>query len=644
MIFRPKPPLGRHFEDGSGRGNLSDRFDAMRSAAAARTDVTTEIPIVRPTQRPDDPPRRRRGAAREDRVRQTGQLPRVQPEQRPEQTEPPQEEQKSVARSSAIMFLGTLVSRVLGLVRSPILLGAVVSVNAPVANSFDVANKLPNLIYMVIIGGLVNAVLVPAIVRATKQSDDDGQAFINKLLTVAIVLLGLATLVITLAAPLVVKLFASTMDAPWFDVTVAFAYWCLPQIFFYGMYTVLGQILNARENFGPYMWAPALNNVIAILGLVLILGIYGSHDPATAGDTAIWDGTRIAMLGGVHTLGIIMQAVILIWPLRRLGFSYRPDFKWRGSGLGDAGRASWWILLSMIGGMVPTMVQSNMAAGATARAQQMGIPFDEVAGNATYTSAYTIYSIPTSLIVVSISTAMFTRLAKHAADRNMVAMRRDTSKTLRMVSTLMLLCTVLIVVLAVPASRFIAPTIAPEATITLSRVLIAMALGLVSIGAVNVLDRAFYAFEDTRLAFILNLPFQVLGVIGFAVCGLLPPQWVVVGIGLVMTLTNTGAAFLLGYALRGKMGRIDGKRILITHLKLLAISLVVGLIGILAMRWATGVFHPEASFMSSVLVMIVLAPILTIMYFGLMKLWKMPELVSLEGPARGVLRKLGINK
>ena len=153
-----------------------------------------------------------------------------------------------------------------------------------------------------------------------------------------------------------------------------------------------------------------------------------------------------------------------------------------------------------------------------------------------------------------------------------------------------------------------------------------------------------YAFEDTRLAFILNLPFQVLGVIGFAVCGLLPPQWVVVGIGLVMTLTNTGAAFLLGYALRGKMGRIDGKRILITHLKLLAISLVVGLIGILAMRWATGVFHPEASFMSSVLVMIVLAPILTIMYFGLMKLWKMPELVSLEGPARGVLRKLGINK
>lgn len=160
---------------------------------------------------------------------------------------------KSAAHSSLIMFLGTFASRLLGLVRSPILLGAVVGMTSPVANAFDIANTIPNFLYMIIVGGLVNAVLVPAIVRASKESNDGGAAFINKLLTMTIVALGGITLVLTLGAPLVVKIFAATMSPEWYSLTVAFAVWCLPQIFFYGLYTVLGQILNARENFGPYM-------------------------------------------------------------------------------------------------------------------------------------------------------------------------------------------------------------------------------------------------------------------------------------------------------------------------------------------------------------------------------------------------------
>lgn len=542
------------------------------------------------------------------------------------------------------MFFGTLVSRLLGLVRSPILLGAVVGMTAPAGNAFDVANKLPNLIYMVIVGGLVNAVLVPAIVRATKESKDDGQAFINKLLTVAIVMLGVATLVITAAAPIVVKIFAATMDPEWYQLTVSFAFWCLPQIFFYGMYTVLGQVLNARENFGPFMWAPALNNVVAIAGLLIILWVYGPNDPAGFADPGVWTGPRIAMLGGFHTLGIAMQAIILIGPLWKMGFKYRPDFKWRGSGLGSAGRASWWILLSMVAGMVPTMILSNVAAGATARAKGMGIPYEEVAGNFVYTTSYTIYSIPTSLIVVSIATAMFTRLAKNAADNNMEGMRRDLSKTLRMVSTLMFLCTALMVVLAIPISRILAASIAPTEVLTLSQVLIAMSLGLVGIGAVNVLDRGFYAFEDTRQAFWINLPFQMAGLLGFALCSFLPPQWVVVGIGLVMSLTNTASVVLLALVLRKKMGRIDGTRLLTTHIKLLVIMGIVILIGSLAMRWLGAPLNPQGDLFTSLLLIVIFAPILSGIYFGLMKLLHMPELASLAGPFKSILRKFGIKK
>ncbi len=670
MPFRPKRPRGRHFSDGSGWGPRYDKWEAARvlaptlqDVATASTDVDTQtIPAVgfnsapprrrteQSGQRPptrrvkrtmpgqDETPRRR-GAHRVD-----ASTPQPAGDETSRKQESTNAAKKSVARSSFIMFLGTFFSRFLGLVRSPILLAAVVGMTSPAANAFDVANKLPNLIYMVVVGGLVNAVLVPAIVRATKSSDDDGAAFINKLLTLAIVFLGTATLIITLAAPVIVKMFAATMSQEWYSLTVAFAYWCLPQIFFYGLYTVLGQILNARENFGPYMWAPALNNVVAIAGMLVILWVHGRFDESTAADSSVWTGQRIAMLGGFSTLGIVAQALILLWPMRALGLKFRPDFKWRNSGLGSAGRASWWVLLSMIGGMVPTMALSNAAAGATDRARDLGIPLTEVAGNFVYTTSYTIYSIPTSLIVVSIATAMFTRLSSHAADMNMDAMRRDTSKTLRMVSTMMALCSVLMITLAVPISRVLATTVEPPEVVTLSRVLIAMSIGLVGIGAVNVLDRAYYAFEDTRSAFWLNLPFQIMGLVGFALCGFLPPRWTVIGIGLVMSLTNTGSVFLLAHFLRERMGGIDGRRILKVHLKLLGISLVTVLIGLLITTPLSSALHLDSNVLWSVATIVVLVPVLSLIYFGLMKLARMEEVSSLEGPLRGILRKIGVKR
>ena len=640
MPFRPKRPLGRHFADGSGWGPRYDRWESAHIHTPLPVGTTANGVNAIDTD------------TRVDAVRDIDGVP-LSPVEVPAPEESRGEEESqaetptakaSIARSSFVMFLGTFFSRFLGLVRSPILLAAVVGMTSPAANAFDVANKLPNLIYMIIVGGLVNAVLVPAIVRATKQSDDDGAAFINKLLTLAIVFLGGATLLITLAAPVVVKMFAATMSPEWYSLTVAFAYWCLPQIFFYGLYTVLGQILNARENFGPYMWAPALNNVVAIVGMLAMLWIYGRFDETTAADASIWTADRIALLGGVSTLGIVVQAVILLWPMRTLGIKFRLDFKWRNSGLSSAGRASWWVLLSMITGMIPTMALSNAAAGATDRAEQLGIPLVEVAGNAVYSTAYTIYTIPTSLIVVSIATAMFTRLSRHAADGNMDAMRRDTSKTLRMVSTLMALCTVLMVVLAVPISRVLALTISPAEVMTLSYSLIAMVIGLVGIGAVNVLDRAYYAFEDTRGAFWINLPFQILGLVGFALCGFLPPRLIVIGIGLVSSLTNILSVFLLAHFLRQRMGGVDGKRLLRVHLQLIAVSVVTTVVGFFLMKPLMAAWHLDANVLLSIVAVALLTPILSLIYFGLMKLLRMEEVSSLEAPMRGILRRFGIYK
>ncbi|WP_231583039.1 murein biosynthesis integral membrane protein MurJ [Actinobaculum suis] len=554
-------------------------------------------------------------------------------------TETEQPEKKSAAYNSFVMFVGTLVSRVLGLVRSPILLAAVVGLTSQAGNAFNVANKLPNLIYMIIVGGIVNAVLVPQIVRAMKRSDDGGQAYINKLLTIAIVGLGAVTVVITAGAPFIVKMMAATMDDDWYHLTVQFAYWCLPQVFFYGMYTVMGQVLNARESFGPYMWAPALNNVVAIAGFLAILAVWGPVTPADGADPSAWTAQRVGAIGGISTLGIAAQAIILVWPLRASGIRFRFDFRWRGSGLGAAGRASWWMALTMLVSFIPTAITSNVAAGASARAEQAGMDLQTVAGNFAYDTAYTIYSIPTSLFVVSIATAVFTRMSSAVAEGEIIRMREDVERTLKVVSTIMFLCSVGLIVLSVPISRIFALTSAPQEAVTLARVVAAMSIGLTAIGAVQVLDRVYYAFEDTRGAFWVNLPFQIAGVVGFFLCGFLPPQWVVVGVGVVMSATNIACTFVMLAKLSPRVGGWNYPDLLTFHLKLAVVSVSAMLGGFLVLRLFGPLFAP-ISLGSAFGALIVGGVAIVGIYLALMAILRMDEVRVFWNLVRKILSKL----
>lgn len=550
----------------------------------------------------------------------------------------------SVARSSFIMGMGTLVSRILGLVRSPILLVVVVGgMTSPAGNSFDVANKLPTLIYMIVVGGLVNAVLVPAIVRATKESTDGGQAFINKLITLAIVFLGAVTLLLTFAAPLVVKGFAATMSHEWYRLTVAFTFWCMPQVFFYGLYVVFGQILNARENFGPYMWAPVLNNVIAIGGFLAIIALFGKATPAEGADITAWTATRVAMLGGFSTLGIIMQALVLIIPMRRLGLRYRPDFAWRGAGLSTAGKAAWWMFLTQLISIVPTMIWTNVASGVDKKAEAAGMNLTEVAGNFAHTTAYTIYTIPQSLIVVSISTAIFTRLAKHAVDRNLDAMRGDVSATIRTVSTLMFLCTAGYIVLSVPITRLLAFAAPAEEAVTVARVLIAMSFGIVGVGVQTIFNRVYYAFEDTRTNFFIILPFQIIGSVLYWACLFLPAQWAVVGVGVVQSLTNLAVPFAAARNLSPRLNGIDGKRLLTVHIKLTVVTLISILVGGMVLR-LFGPLDAVISVGGALVRLVVVGPVIVAVFVGLMRTLRMEELGMMMGPIRSIGRKFGLGR
>ena len=171
----------------------------------------------------------------------------------------------SIARSSVVMAAGTLASRVLGLVRNALLIAALGATASGAADAFNVANMLPTQLYNLIIGGVLNAILVPQIVRVMRERN--GDELVNRLLTASAAIIAAITAVLTIAAPVVITLYASGLDR-WQPLAYAFAFWCMPQVFFYGLYALWGQVLNARHNFGPYMWAPVVNNIISIVAIL----------------------------------------------------------------------------------------------------------------------------------------------------------------------------------------------------------------------------------------------------------------------------------------------------------------------------------------------------------------------------------------
>lgn len=219
----------------------------------------------------------------------------------------------SLGRASALIGAGTLISRVTGLLRTIVLVGVIGSVGAGAADAFAIANQLPNNVFSLISVGVLTAVIIPQIVKATADADG-GNAFISKLFTLGTVVLVVITGLATIASPWLVWLYAGKDgSAEFLALATAFAYWCMPQILFYGLYALLGEALNARRIFGPFTWAPVVNNLVSIVGFLIIGALFGG--PLTR--VADWTPGMIAALGGTATLGILIQAGILLIFWRR---------------------------------------------------------------------------------------------------------------------------------------------------------------------------------------------------------------------------------------------------------------------------------------------------------------------------------------
>ena len=548
---------------------------------------------------------------------------------------PPPPNRAGVGRAALFLSAGTFVSRALGFVNIAILSATIGTVTSA-ANTFAIANQLPNGIYAIVAGGLLSAILVPRIVRA-RLDDDGGQKFINRVITVGVVIFIGITIIATLCGPLLVRLYGSPAAAGTsrglspadLSLATTFAYWCLPQIFFYALYSLLGEVLNARNIFGPFSWAPAVNNVIAIAGLVVFNVLFGTvfSNPHLQ-HSALWTPWMIATLAGTATLGIAGQGLFLLVFWRRVGVKFRPDFHWRGVGLGSVGRAAGWtfamILITQLAGIVQSTVASQAGSGNPS--------------NAVLQRAWLIMMLPHGLITLPIMTPYFTRMSTHAHNGDLDAMRHDFGESLRTVGLFVCLAGTGLIVMAFPFAKVFSHNFAE--TQAMAYIIIAYLIGLIPSAILFIIQRTFYAFEDTRTPFLFQTFQSVLFVSGALIVTHLGQPQIGIGIALVTTVACYIQTTIAAILLRRRMGTLGALRVLRSYAIYLLALIPASAAGV-GVGLALGSFHDGGFAVSStftaIVALLAIGAAMAIVYIIFLALLRSPELREVSG---ALLRRL----
>jgi len=410
----------------------------------------------------------------------------------------------SALQSSVVMGAGTVLSRTGGVLRGIVLAAALGA--GTVADMFNLGNTLPNVVYILVIGGALNAVFIPQLVRHMKDDADDGDGYADRLITLVGLLLLAVTILAVLFAPFIVKIYASPRYTPeQLALATAFARLCLPQIFFYGVYAMLSQVLNARGHFAMPMFAPIVNNIVAIFTFGLFIFIAGP----TAGSDGTLSSSEVTLLGVGTTLGVVAQALVLIFVLRKVEYAYHPTLKFRGAGLTTAGSLAFWTIGLVAVNQVAYAVIVRLATGVNAVSQNEGFT---AAGLTSYTNAHLMFILPHSVITVSIVAALLPRMSRAAHDLDYRDLANDLSAGMRSASALIVPSSIALMVLGTQAGVLLfnyGQTSTESARIT-GALASVFALGLLPFTLYYVILRGWYALEETRTAFWITVVLNVL--------------------------------------------------------------------------------------------------------------------------------------
>ncbi len=538
----------------------------------------------------------------------------------------------SLLRSSALMATGTVASRVTGIMRDVAMTAALGFFIT--SDAYSLGNTLPNILAILVAGGALNAVFIPQLVRHIKDDDDGGSAYADRLLSVVTVWLIIITTVAVIFAPQLVSLYAASDYTPaHVALATAFARWCLPQIVFYGLFTMWSQVLNARGHFALPMFAPILNNIISIATFIAFMGITTHSEVAAAQLTT----TQVAVLGFGTTLGVVVQALALMPVLWRTGYRYKLRFDIRGNGLGHAGSLALWTLGLVVVNQLAYVVTTRLATSANVAAVESG---GTAAGLTTFQKAHLVFMLPHSVITVSIVTALLPVLSKHAHAGDLAAVGRNVAGAARSVAAIMMPVAGILLVLAPQMTRlmfgFGAATM--DSAVFTGHVVQVFALGLMPFTLVYLLFRGWYAVEDTRSPFWVTVLVNVVNLaVSIPLFFAVPVAWKVPALAIAYILAYWVALVVAWPRLQRRLGDLETDLTLRTIVRAAVATAASTAVGAAAL---TGVLFLAPS-LGRLALLVVLAAVTSLMVAVYAWLGRRMHIEGLEWAAARITARFG---
>jgi len=510
------------------------------------TQVMTSLPPVpRPTGETDDDLERREGAPGASR---------------------------GILRAAGTMAVATLVSRITGLIRTMVL-AAALGVGL-FADAYNTVNTLPNIVYELLLGGVLTSVIVPLLVHAQERDRDGGVAYAQRLFTLAVAGLAVVTALAIAVAPVLTSLYGITGEPEQARLANWLARILLVEIVFYGIGALAQAILNSRNVFGPPAWAPVLNNVVVIVTGVLFIAASGPGDLEPVAVTA----GQVWLLAGGTTLGIAVQALVLLPHLGRAGVPLRPRWGLRNTGLREAGTLGLWVIgyvaVSQIGVMIALRIANQ--------AQREG-----GLGSTAFQFASLLFQMPYGIIGVALLTALLPRMSRAAARHDVPGVIEDLSLGTRLSALGLLPVTAALVVLgpALGVLAFAHGNTSVDEAQAIGAALAVGAFGLLPMAVTLLQLRVFYAMKDARTPTLIQIGMVAVRVpLLLLVPVLVEPDQVVAGLMLATSITYVAGWVIGDLALRRRLGSLRTRETFGPVLRVAAVSALAGAVGWLVLN------------------------------------------------------------
>jgi putative peptidoglycan lipid II flippase len=481
---------------------------------------------------------------------------------------------RSFVRHSAVMSVGTGLSRLTGFLRVAAMAYALGVTESRLADSYNVANTTPNIIYELAVGGILASVFIPVFVeRLEGEGRDRAWHTARAVLTFALIVLTGVMVLGILGSGLIVRMYTLGAHGPEVEAERAlasfFLKWFMPQIVFYGLGAgVASGLLIAHRRFAVPMFAPILNNLIATATFFLFAALTPA---ATTPSPATISNVQKYVLAVGTTLGVVAMSLAL-WPsLRRIGFRWRWTLDLKDKGFRQIGRLAGWavvyVVVNQLGYLVVIALATRPQGGYTA-----------------YTSAFIFFQLPYAIFAVSIMTAMLPSLSSRWSDDDVSMFRTQLAQGLRGTAFIVVPAAFGYLALATPIVRLLLQhgVTGPQSTELLAHVLQVFSVGLFSFCAFQLLLRAFYAMQDTRTPALINI--LAVG-LNTAVNFLYFRYLKVEGLALGHATAYTFAAIVAVIILRRRLGGLEGRRFLPAFGRILVAGLATGAAAYVVARW-----------------------------------------------------------